>query len=284
MKSKYPSYSSTWTCTFAPLENFNWIFMEAQKCQPKVISHIYIYTLRYISAIRMPLYLLDRTGERAEIKCHNYQELHIPQAARPGSEYGLIMMGFPKELLYQSHRGLPASLPGFMASAVSFASSSTCWHWKGSLLCPVPSTKSLFCCHTHLQLPLGRGASYRSSPASTQHSPVLASDPSWMSTVLWTEFWPLLSWAAVTGKQHTGSSEKGEFTFEFKNIPLLGACPEASFFSLVLQPLRTPIWVHTETLKALLRQSFLQLFPSRMTKSWHLCATNVLILDRKSVV
>lgn len=88
--------------------------------------------------------------------------------------------------------------PGLMCFAISFAASSTCWHWKGD--CPVPNTKSLFHCHIPASAAFGKGVgSSRPSQASIQPSPVLASGPSWMSNVLWTEIWPLLSWAVGTG-------------------------------------------------------------------------------------
>lgn len=76
--------------------------------------------------------------------------------------------------------------PGLMCFAISFAASSTCWHWKGDR--PVPNTKSLFHCHIPSSAAFGKGVgSSRPSLASIQPSPVLASGPSWMSNVLWTE-------------------------------------------------------------------------------------------------
>lgn len=159
---------------------------------------------------------------------------------------------FLKELLYQSsHRGLPARFPGLMCFAISFAGSSTCWHLKGSLLCPVttlsPMPSHFSIVTSHLQLPLGRGVSYRSPLASIQPSPVLASDPSWISNVLWTEVWPLLSWATVTGKQHVGNVlctvpvRKGNSSFNSKTLSCLEPVLRHAFYFLVLQSPRTLI-------------------------------------------
>ena len=133
-----------------------------------------------------------------------------------------------------------------MCFAISFAGSSTCWHWKGSLLCPVatlsPIPSHFSIVTSHLQLPLGRGASYRPSLASVQPSPLLASDPSRMSNVLWTEIWPLLSWAVVIGKQHVGNVlctvlvRNGNSSFNSKTFSCLEPVLRHAFSFLVLQP------------------------------------------------